>query len=143
MLRFQSVIEGAHIMRYVKQVGFVFAVALLILASRSARADEHDQSMIFTFSGPVELPGLVLPAGTYQFKLAEPDTDRNIVEILSGDGSRVYATLVTIPDMRTTPTDKPVVTFDERAPTSPEAIQTIFYPGETTGMAFVYPADRK
>ena len=59
------------------------------------------------------------------------------------DGSHVYATLLTIPDKRSTPTDEPVVTFVERAAGSPEAIRSIFYPGETTGMEFVYPADRK
>ena len=130
-------------MRNVKRLTFVLAVALFVLASRSARADEFDRLMVITFSGPVEVPGEVLPAGTYQFKLADPNGDRNVLEIRSGDGSHVYGTLLTIPDQRSTPTDEPAVTFDERAAGSPEAIRAVFYPGETTGMAFVYPTDRK
>ena len=129
-------------MRYVRTVSFVLAMALLVIAPRSARASEYDRLMIVTFSGTVEAPGVVLPAGTYQFKLAEPDSDRNVVQILSGDLSRVYATLLTIPNQRLTPTDEPVVTFEERAAGSPEAIRAIYYPGETTGMEFVYPTDR-
>jgi hypothetical protein len=122
----------------VKKLTFVFAVALLILASRSARADEFDQLMTFTFSGPVEIPGVVLQAGTYQFKLATPNADRKTVEVLSSDGSHVYATLLTDPAERLTATDEPAVTFEKRAAASPQAIRAIFYPGETTGMQFVY-----
>ena len=56
--------------------------------SRSARADEFDRLMVITFSGPVEVPGEVLPAGTYQFKLADPNGDRSLLKIRSGDGSQ-------------------------------------------------------
>ena len=121
----------------------MFVAALLVLSSRSVRADGFDQEMVFTFSGPVQVPGVVLPAGTYQFKLADPNSDPGVVEILSGDGPRVYATLLTTPEERTTATDEPVVTFGERKAGSPQAIQAIFYPGYTTGMEFVYPTDRK
>jgi hypothetical protein len=130
-------------MRYVKRITFVLAVALFVLASQTARADEFDRLMVITFSGSVEVPGVVLPAGTYQFKLADPESDRNVVEILSKDGSKVYATLLTIPDERATPTDDPVVTFEERESGSPEAVRAVFYPGETTGMQFVYSTDHQ
>ena len=73
-------------------------MALFVFASWTARADEFDQLMVITFSGSVQVPGAVLPAGTYQFKLADPNGDRNVVEIRSADGSKVYATLLTIPD---------------------------------------------
>jgi len=36
-----------------------------------ATADESDEKTVFTFSGPVEIPGQVLPAGTYVLKLAD------------------------------------------------------------------------
>jgi hypothetical protein len=128
-------------MRYVKRVGFVVAVGVMLLASRSAKASEDDQLMYLNFSGPVEVPGQVLPAGTYQFKLADPDESRKIVEILSRDGSKVYALLLTIPEERAIATDEPVVTFRERTAGSTEAIRAVFYPGETGGMEFVYPKD--
>ena len=140
-MRYLESVKGAHIMRHIKKLTVVFAMALLVLASRSARADEYDESMIFTFSGPVEVPGVVLPAGTYQFKLADPDTDRNVVQILSNDGSQVYATLLTMPNESVTATDDPIVRLEERPAGSPEAIRAICYPG-ATGMEFVYSADR-
>ena len=130
-------------MRYVKNITVVLALAIVVLASRSARADEFDRLTIVTFGSPVAVPGAVLPAGTYQFKLADPNGDRNVVEIRSEDGSKVYAALLTIPEQRLTATDKPVVTFEEGAAGSPEAIRAFFYPGETTGMEFVYPTNRE
>lgn len=48
-----------------------------------ASASEWDQKTIFTFSGPVEIPGQVLDAGTYVFKLADSASDRNIVQVFS------------------------------------------------------------
>jgi hypothetical protein len=134
--------KGAFIMRHLKKLSVVFAVALFVLAPRIARADAYNQSMILTFSGPVEIPGVVLPAGTYQFKIADRDTERKVVQILSNDGSQVYATLETTPARRTAPTGEPVVTLEERAAGSPDAIRTIFYPGETSGFRFMYPDDR-
>jgi hypothetical protein len=130
-------------MRYVKRITFVVAVALFVLASRTARADEFDRLMILTFSGPVEIPGTVLPAGTYQFKLADPNGDRSVLEIQNADGTEVHGLLMTRSDERSTPTDEPVVTFDERPAGSPKAIRDIFYPGDTTGMELVYPTDQK
>ena len=128
-------------MCHIKKLTVVFAMVLLVLASRSARADEYDESMTFTFRGPVEVPGAVLPAGTYQFKLADPDRDRNVVQILSHDGSQVYATLLTMPNESVTATDDPIVRLEEQPAGSPEAIRAICYPG-ATGMAFVYQGDR-
>jgi hypothetical protein len=130
-------------MRYVKGITFGLALALFVFGTRPASADESDKLMILTFSGPVEVPGKVLPAGTYEFKLADPNGDRNVVQILSEDGSKVYATMLTIPDERQTATDEPVVTFEERAAGSPEAIHDVFYPYETTGMEFQYSTDGK
>ena len=124
-----------------KRIASVLAVVLLALASRSARADEFDHLIVITFSAPVEIPGQVLPAGTYQF--SNLDGDRAVLQIRSADGTQPYATLLTIPAERSQATDKAVVKFEERTLGSPEAIRSVFYPGETTGMALVYPSDLK
>ena len=120
-----------------------FIIAFTLIFELTAHADEDNQSTKITFSEAVQVPGRVLPAGTYQFKLADPNGTNNVLEIRSADGSQAYGMLMTIPEQRSTPTDEPVVTFEERAAGSPEAIHAVFYPGETTGMAFVYPTDHK
>jgi len=114
-------------------------LALIIVAPRQAGADEWDQRTVFTFSGPVEIPGQVLPAGTYVFKLADSQSDRNIVEVFSKDETHLYGTFLAIPDYRLKPADRPIITFEERAAGSPEAVRAWFYPGENYGHDFVYP----
>lgn len=104
-----------------------------------ARADAWDQKTIFTFSGPVEIPGQVLSTGTYVFKLADSASDRNIVQVFNKNESHLYGTFLTIPDYRLKPAGKTIITFDERAPGSPEAVRAWFYPGENYGHQFVYP----
>ena len=104
-----------------------------------ATADESDQRTIVTFSGPVEIPGQVLQAGTYVFKLAGSQSDRDIVQVLSKDEKHVYGTFLAIPDHRLRPAGKAIITFDESPAGSPEAVKAWFYPGDNYGHEFVYP----
>lgn len=124
-----------------KIVGFMAmaAIGVIGLLSPTAKADEWDQKTQFTFNAPVEIPGRVLAPGTYVFKLADSVTDRNIVQVFSADGKKLYGTFLAIPDYRLEPTGKPVITFEERAAGSPEAVRAWFYPGEQYGHDFVYP----
>ena len=81
---------------------FCCALAFAAIAAPSARADEHDKLTYFTFSGPVQIPGQTLAAGTYMFKLADSPSNRHIVQVFNKDGSKLYATILAIPDQRPT-----------------------------------------
>jgi hypothetical protein len=111
----------------------MFAVMLPV-----ARADVWDQATKLTFSQPVEIPGQILPAGSYWFILQNDPGDRDVVQIFNADRNRLYATLITVPSSRMDPTDNTVLSFAERPSGQPEAIMTWFYPGELTGHAFQY-----
>jgi hypothetical protein len=115
------------------------AVGLLLVAATPAKASVWNQKTIFTFSAPVEIPGQVLPAGTYVFKLADSTSDRNIVEVFNKDENHLYGFFLAIPDYHLKPADKPIITFQERASGAPEAVRAWFYPGENYGHDFVYP----
>jgi len=95
-----------------------------------------------TFSGPVDVPGITLPAGTYRFELADPDNSRRVIKVADKEGTKSYGMFLSIPNQRMTPTDDPVVMFKETASGAPPAIQVWFYPGESTGYEFVYPHDQ-
>ena len=112
-------------------------LALVILLP-SARAAQHDQATKLTFSRQVQIPGRVLPAGTYWFVLADSLGSRNTVEIFNSDRSMLYATVLTINAERSDPTDNTAITFADRGPMQPQTMVTWFYPGFTSGHEFVY-----
>ena len=125
-------------MNHIKIITFV-CLGALGTALPQAKADEWNQKTVFTFSGPVEIPGQVLSPGTYVFKLMDSQSDRSIVQVFNKNENHLYGTFLTIPDYRLTPRGKSVITFEERAAGSPEAVKAWFYPGENYGHDFVYP----
>ncbi len=115
------------------------AIGALALICPQARADEWNKKTIFTFNQPVEIPGVVLPAGTYVFKLADSMADRYIVQVFNKDENHLYGTFLAIPDYRMKTPEKPIITFEERAAGAPQAVKAWFYPGDNYGDEFVYP----
>jgi hypothetical protein len=114
---------------------FVLAGAVLL---PMARADEYNQMTKMTFSEAVEIPGQVLPAGTYWFVLISNTPDRNIVRIFSQDWSKLYATVFAISTDRQQPTNRTEIEFAERPHNKPEALLKWYYPGLLTGHEFLY-----
>jgi hypothetical protein len=106
-----------------------------------ARADTWNHKTKIEFSEPVQLPGKVLPAGTYIFKLMDSASDRHIVQVFNKEQSQIEGTFLTIPDKRLKATGKTVIRFAERPAGSPEALKAWFYPGARWGEEFVYPHD--
>src|SRR5436309_2429610 len=115
------------------------AAAIVACIASGVRADEWNKHTFLTFSGPVQVPGATLPAGTYMFKLADLQSNRHVVQIFDKDGKKIYATILAIPDQRLEPSDKPVVMFAETPAGTPAAVKAWFYPGDTIGDEFVYP----
>jgi len=117
----------------------VLAASSLGLLAPQGQGDESDKKTILTFSAPVEVPGRVLPAGTYVFKLLDSQADRHIVQIFDKDQKHMIGTVLAVPDERLEPRGKTIISFDERPTGSPEALGACFYPGNTIGQQFVYP----
>jgi len=108
-----------------------------------AQDPEYLKRTDLTFSGPVHLPTVSLPAGTYRFELANPDTDRRVVRVSSVDGKKIYGLFLSVPDQRINKPDngEPLVLFSESPADAPQAVRAWFYPSESTGYEFVYPKD--
>jgi hypothetical protein len=100
-------------------------------------ANERDQATRFTFNQPIQIPGRVLPAGSYRFQLVD-STDREIVRIFAEDGD-LLATRFTIPCQRQANDPVVAITLADRGATQPKAIVAWFYAGETRGHEFFYP----
>lgn len=113
--------------------GIIVAAAAFAVSSHAATTNAN----ILTFSRSVALPGVVLPAGTYVFDIANPETSHNVV-IVRQDRRVLYMGF-TLPALRPPrmPLDQPV-TLREARPDSAAPIDTWFPLGSTSGHQFIY-----
>jgi hypothetical protein len=123
-------------------VMFCLALFCILALPKAVMADEWDRATKLTFNEPVEVPGQVLSAGTYWFKVGDDDSDRNIVQIWNADRTHLVTTILAIPDYGQNTPEQTVINFEERPPGQPEAIRSWFYPGNNVGEEFVYPKTR-
>ncbi|MGH9502629.1 MAG: hypothetical protein ACRD20_07235 [Terriglobales bacterium] len=105
----------------------------------AARADDWNQSTEMKFSEPIQIPGEVLPAGTYWFVLAPNQGNRNVVQIFTGDRSQLIATVFTVPTERLKATNRTEIKFAERPRNQAEALWKWYFPGRMMGHQFMYP----
>ena len=120
------------------RIGALIAV-LVSLAPPSIVADENDKKTIVSFNQPTEVPGIVLQPGTYVIKLLDSQSNRHIAEIMNERMDHLYTLTFTAAAERTERTGKPVLTFYEGTNGQPQAIKKWFWPGEVTGIEFLYP----
>jgi hypothetical protein len=110
-------------------------VALLAaVAVPQLRASDRDKKTIITFTAPIRISGVILPAGTYVFKTFSED--RNVVVVTNREQTQVEATVQTIPIEAPAIPDKARVELSEGSPNTPEALSAWFYPGDELGWSF-------
>jgi hypothetical protein len=124
---------------------FTGMIGLMLLGGAffvpKGRADETDKKTIVTVNEPIQVPGKVLPAGTYVFKLLDSN-NRYLVGIYNADEMHLITTVQGIPGYRTETPDKAILQLEERPSGQPEALKAWFYPGDNTGVEFVYPTQQ-
>lgn len=98
-----------------------------------------DRATIVTISAPVSIPGVVLPAGEYLFRLADTQSSRNVVQIFDKDRTKIFATLIAVSALRDEPSGEAVITFRESPANQPPALRYWYYAGEKAGQEFAYP----
>jgi hypothetical protein len=111
----------------------------LLVAALAMGQGLWSQKTTVTFNRPVELPGMILNAGTYVFRLADSPTSRHVVEIYDAKEMHLYGIVMAIPNARLTVTGNTVIRFEERTGNAPEALRAWFYPESNWGQEFVYP----
>jgi hypothetical protein len=119
-------------------------VALLGPPAASAQSVPEDKRVFFTFSGPVAVPGVTLPAGQYLFRLPTKiaSGERHVMQVLSADGKNSYAMFFGISANRVDYPTKPEIRFMETAAGMPPAVKTWWYPGDKAGYEFIYPKEQ-
>lgn len=93
---------------------------------------------VLTFSAPVALPGVVLPAGSYRFDVAS-ETALDVVVVSSAKTSkRFYMGITSTVDRPRTMSASNPVTFGEAPAGAPTPISTWYEVGNPTGHQFRY-----
>jgi hypothetical protein len=125
----------------------VFTAAFLTAATTASAQDSNiNQRTYLTFSGPVQMPGVTLPAGKYVFRLADTSL-HNVMQVFDGDEKQIIGQWFFIPKNRTTEeanaaNGTPGVMFREMPEGMTPAIRDYFYPTDLTGKEFIYPKDQ-
>ena len=124
-----------------KTFAMIIAVAGVTMLP-SVRADDWNKETVVTLNTSVAVPGQVLAPGQYVFKLADDDSDRNIVQIFNEDQRHLITTLMAVSAQRTEPTGDTVITLVEQS-NGHEAIGKWFFAGEQSGVEFLYPGSQR
>jgi hypothetical protein len=124
-------------MRIAKILALVLlgAATLCFTLSPVVKADTWDKKTIVTFEQDTEIPGWVLPAGTYVFKLLRGGVaDRCTVQIWDGSESQIYAALHAVPEISSEAPGRAYFTLDNRDADEglPPLLRSWFYPGDNT-----------
>lgn len=133
--------------RFTSLAAAVFTAAFLAAAtSVSAQDSNVDQRTYLTFSGPVQMPGVTLPAAKYVFKLA-PRALHNVMQVFDGEEKHIIGQWFFVPVERTNEEQakadgKPVVMFREMPEGTTPAVHYFFYPTDLRGKEFIYPKEQ-
>jgi hypothetical protein len=124
---------------------FTTSVLVVLVHAMASGADAmtFDKRTYFTFNQSVALPGVTLPAGTYMFRLADPDTTRRVIQVSDKDGTQSYALLLTMPAYRTEAAKDSEIRFLETPAGAPRAIDAWWYVGDNTGYEFIYSKQQR
>jgi hypothetical protein len=112
------------------------------VATANAQNDSPTKDIHFTFSQPVTIPNMTLPAGKYLFRHVGANTGRTILQIVREDTGQLRATIQTVQAARRTAPDRAELRFMETASNVAPAVSTWWYPGMTQGWEFVYPREQ-
>ena len=125
---------------------FINAMLFIAMTVSSAYQEfssaEWNKKSTLTTDKQIEFPGIILGPGTYVVRLKEGSEKRSIVEIRSQDGTQVLATVLAVPDLQQRPDDNLEFTYYMVGAGHPQPVQTWYYPGDLTGLQFVYPKPR-
>ena len=115
-------------------------VLLGVLATSATEANfDTRRTTYFTFSGAVQMPGVVLPAGTYIFEVVNPNSSSDVVSVVSRDRKKVYLMQLTrFVERARTGNLKATIALGETSAGNPPPVKAWYPQFETRGREFIY-----
>jgi len=116
----------------------IAAVVVGLFVATSVSAIPFNKETHFRFASSVALPGVVLPAGTYVFELADPNTSRSVVRVRNPQRSQVYLQALTRKVTRDPSIKSHTVKLGEAPSGTPRPILVWYPEAESVGHEFIY-----
>jgi hypothetical protein len=132
--------KGAIMKKAAVARNFVTVLSLFafLIVLTNVRADEWNQATLFTFNQPVQIPGQVLPAGTYLFEIVN-NFNHEIVRISNADRTNVIAFIQARPATQKSFNGKSAIVLAGRGSSQPPAVIAWSYAGRLEGHQLLYP----
>jgi hypothetical protein len=115
-------------------IALFILVAMVIVAPQSLRAQGLTVGSIARFDQAVEIPGQVLPAGTYAFV----ERGSSVVEIWDKDQIKLIATLLTNEAVQPTFAERHEFEFEKSESGKPLELKSWFFDSGSLGHEFIY-----
>jgi len=107
----------------------------MIVVPHAANAQGLITGTIASFDQAVEIPGHVLPAGTYAFV----DKGNSVVQVWDKDQQKLFATLITNAAVQSQFTDeRQEFEFEKSTPDKPMELKAWFQGSGSLGREFIY-----
>jgi hypothetical protein len=114
------------------------AAAPQALAADPFNLKPLDRSTLLTFTAPVALPTVTLPAGTYLFRFVDAaNLGPTVLQVMDKDGKVAYAMLHTMPIVRTNAKNESEILFKEAKENAPARIGAWYF-DENEGCELTY-----
>ena len=113
-------------------------VSLVVMTSPTTRADDWNRLTTAIFNHSVQIPGKVLPAGIYVFKLADISGERNVIQVWNADQTDLIATVMGWPEYVDKAPETNLFLMEDRGKDLPPLLKTWFQEGNRTGERFIY-----
>ena len=139
--------KETHMTRIISWGAAILGAALAVTAASSrlhARGATINKRTFLTFTGPVQVPGTTLPAGTYVFRIANPAL-QTVWQVFDANERHVLAQFFFVPTADRTVQEqnrahgKPVVRFHETPGGVAPPMKVLYYPTNAAGYLFLYP----
>ena len=122
--------------------GWLLGIICLVMASiagPAVRADDPAQQATVTIQSPEQVPGSVLPAGTYMFRKTGAQSGWVIVQVYSKDGSALVTTILAYPNAKVASNGQNFVVYPANGSGTIPAMEGIVFTGDSTVEQFAYP----
>jgi len=120
------------------------AAAVAVMVASPVTAQIEKEKSIFTATESIQVGSKVVPPGTYMIRVVPLSYNRNLVQVTSEDGSKIFASALATPHPKKDDEQIPSSRFVyyPTADGQVKALRTWFAPSTPYGQDIVYPKTR-